>query len=279
MCIERQASQGQYFTSSPYLYAQTFATMMRQRIPRWPRLHQHEEQEQKNPHLVDLNDDNDDDCRSDEAYCNRRKQNIAPVPDATRKPPLPFSFRSRIPKSTWGPQNIQIRVEDVAASPSDHVEDDATDAIPKTLELSDNEESSSSDDGDDHDDAHEDDDGTTVEDDDYTEYTFQTIATEEGSTMVATQESLFKNEEARNTEKGDYRSAPLSIAEKMIHSCMSTTSVGKELMDTYMDARDAIHQIIHAFTLGEGDITCVCGRLDDAKTEYSTLTGAIGTEV
>ncbi|KAI2503850.1 hypothetical protein MHU86_10575 [Fragilaria crotonensis] len=253
--------------------------MMRQRIPRWPRLHQdqeppqelqqhqqrlhleqrqqrvHQPQQRPAPHQrlplrLEDDDDDDDGNSSDETYFSSRHH-------VTSRPPLPFSFRKRATTPTtttattpWNGGSIAIRVVNCESS----VVDD--DTVPTQVQLSDNEES----------DDDYDYDGFTVEGDEDTVYSTITVETKDLPEEPVTQMSSCKRKKTPETKDGDEDTFP-DISDLIVNSCLST-SIGKELLDTYTDARDALNQVLHAFTLGEGEINCVCGRLNDAKTEF-----------
>ena len=145
----------------------------------------------------------------------------------------------------------------VNAESSSCVVDD--DTVPTQMQLSDNEGSAFSDDDYNFD-------GFTVEGDEDTVYSINTIETRDEPVEHAIQE-FTSNKNGPLEKKEDDEGMIPNISDLISNSCLST-DIGKELLETYTDARDALHQVLHAFTLGEGEINCVCGRVDDAKTEF-----------
>ncbi|KAI2503851.1 hypothetical protein MHU86_10576 [Fragilaria crotonensis] len=135
----------------------------------------------------------------------------------------------------------------------------------RRLEVSDNEElwsdigeSSSSDDS-----------SEELESDDATAYSIHIVVAKDNALELATHQESSSIKSGPAEEKNDEGTIP-DTSDLIASSCFTIT-IGRELLGTYIDTRDAFCQVLHAFTLGERDLNCVCGHLENAKNELSHL--------
>ena len=242
--------------------------MMRQRIPRWPRLQPKQmeienlqEEEFQSRFIVTVVQKTEEEQPQAD---NRTELNDVGLLYRMKTPILDFASTSCHQEPSLGnlptPSSVQARTILPKTQPVMKQKDWTT---PTLAQLSETEDSLWMDvDDDEHDNC-------TIGEDS-TLSTLVTLSSFDAMPNLKVDFQGINIEDRFHTVKP----APLSGFQRLIRASMCA-NIGKEIQGTFSDARDAFHQVFHAFTLGDGDIHCVCGHLNFAKTEYTECRGTI----